>query len=178
MSPVSVSTRATTATVATVCGPFTIVMRDDKVIASGWTAVLDDLMRPVPLAARPSDITTGRDLGSVTTAVRRYFAGDLLAIDDVEVDQHSGPFVEEAWAMLRQVPAGAPVTYAELAAKVGRPDAVRAAANACAYNSAALFVPCHRVIRTGGGLGGFRWGLPVKRWLLDHEAGRQVLTSL
>ena len=172
------SNAATTATVATTCGPFTIVMRDDKVIASGWTTVLDELMETLSEAERPSELTTRRDLGSVTTAVSRYFAGDLLAIDDVQVEQHSGPFIEEAWVLLRQVPAGAPVTYAELAAKVGRPDAVRAAANVCAYNSAALFVPCHRVIRTGGGLGGFRWGLPVKQWLLDHEAGRQVLTTL
>ena len=50
------------------------------------------------------------------------------------------------------------------------PAAVRAAAGACARNAAALFVPCHRVLRTGGGLGGFRWGVEVKRWLLDHES--------
>ena len=49
------------------------------------------------------------------------------------------------------------------------PAAVRAAAAACAYNAAALFVPCHRILRTDGTLGGFRWGLPVKQWLLDHE---------
>jgi methylated-DNA-[protein]-cysteine S-methyltransferase len=73
------------------------------------------------------------------------------------------------------VPAGAPVTYAELAAKAGRPAAVRAAAGACGSNAAALFVPCHRVLRTGGALGGFRWGLDVKRWLLDHEASPPVI---
>ena len=64
----------------------------------------------------------------------------------------------------------APVTYTEFAALAGRPAAVRAAAQACARNAAALFVPCHRVLRTDGSLGGFRWGLPVKRWLLDHES--------
>ena len=51
----------------------------------------------------------------------------------------------------------------------GRPAAIRAAAQACARNAAALFVPCHRVLRTDGSLGGFRWGLDVKKWLLAHE---------
>ncbi len=177
------TTRVTTATMTTTCGPFTVVMRDDAVIASGWTTEVDELMEPVPSSSRPSAIAARRELGAVTRAVTRYFDGDFLAIDDVEVEQHSGPFIEEAWGVLRTIPAGSPVTYAELAAKVGRPEAVRAAANACAYNSAALFVPCHRVVRTGTGpydrrLGGFRWGLAVKRWLLDHESGRSALTSL
>jgi methylated-DNA-[protein]-cysteine S-methyltransferase len=63
------------------------------------------------------------------------------------------------------------VTYTGLAARAGRPAAVRAAAQACARNPAALFVPCHRVIRSDGTMGGFRWGVPVKRWLLEHERG-------
>jgi methylated-DNA-[protein]-cysteine S-methyltransferase len=62
------------------------------------------------------------------------------------------------------------VTYTGFAALAGRPLAVRAAAAACARNAAAPFVPCHRVLRTDGTLGGYRWGLPVKRRLLDHEA--------
>ena len=74
-----------------------------------------------------------------------------------------------AWEVLRKVPAGEPVTYTEFAGLSGRPAATRAAANACARNSAALFVPCHRVLRIGGALGGFRWGLEAKAWLLAHE---------
>jgi methylated-DNA-[protein]-cysteine S-methyltransferase len=77
-------------------------------------------------------------------------------------------FLEQAWRVLREV--REPITYTELAARAGRPAAVRAAAQACARNAAALFVPCHRVLRNDGTLGGFRWGLPVKRWLLNHEA--------
>ena len=174
---------ASTATMATPCGPFTIVMDDDAVIASGWTTNTDELMETVSSSLRPRAITARTELGEMTDAVVRYFAGDLLAIDHVAVRQHSGPFIEHAWEVLRAVPAGSPITYAELAAKVGRPDAVRAAANACAFNAAALFVPCHRIVRTGAGpyerrLGGFRWGLPVKRQLLDHEAGSATLTSL
>jgi methylated-DNA-[protein]-cysteine S-methyltransferase len=71
--------------------------------------------------------------------------------------------------VLRTVKPGAPVTYADYATLAGSPTAVRAAASACARNAAALFVPCHRVVRTGGALGGFRWGVDAKRWLLTHE---------
>jgi methylated-DNA-[protein]-cysteine S-methyltransferase len=62
------------------------------------------------------------------------------------------------------------VTYTEFARLAGRPSAVRAAAMACARNAVALFVPCHRVLRLDGGYGGYRWGVPVKQLLLDHEA--------
>lgn len=157
------------ATVPTPAGPFTVVADGDAVLASGWT---DDPARLVALIApdlRPATVEPARSLGAVTDAVAAYVDGDLTAVDSIPVRQHSGPFLMEAWAVLRRVPAGAPVTYAELAAKAGRPDAVRAAASACARNATALFVPCHRVVRTGGGLGGFRWGLDVKRWLLAHE---------
>jgi methylated-DNA-[protein]-cysteine S-methyltransferase len=65
---------------------------------------------------------------------------------------------------------GQPVSYTAFAALAGRPAATRAAAQACARNAVALFVPCHRVLRSDGSLGGFRWGLHVKRWLLAHES--------
>ncbi|MQA25216.1 MAG: methylated-DNA--[protein]-cysteine S-methyltransferase, partial [Micromonosporaceae bacterium] len=89
---------------------------------------------------------------------------------EIPVRQLGGKFLTAAWEVLRRVPPDAPVTYTEYAALAGRPAAVRAAAQACARNAAALYVPCHRVVRIGGALGGFRWGLPVKRWLLDHES--------
>ena len=101
--------------------------------------------------------------------VERMFCDDA-AIDDIVVRQRSGAFVEHAWDVLRTVEPGRPVTYTEYADLSGRPAAVRAAAMACARNAAALFVPCHRVLRLDGSLGGFRWGLAVKEWLLTHEA--------
>lgn len=157
------------ATLSTPAGPFTVVADGDAVLASGWTDDPTGLVALIAPDLRPATVEPARSLGAVTDAVAAYVDGDLTAVDTIPVRQHSGPFLTEAWAVLRRVPPGAPVTYAELAAKAGRPDAVRAAASACARNAAALFVPCHRVVRTGGGLGGFRWGLDVKRWLLDHE---------
>jgi methylated-DNA-[protein]-cysteine S-methyltransferase len=158
-------------TLDTPAGPFTAVVDGDgAVLASGWTADIEALLSVVHPSLRPASARRVDDLGAVSDAVARYHDGELSAVDDVPVRQRSGAFLEHAWDVLRTVPAGAPVTYTEYAAKAGRPTAVRAAASACARNAAALFVPCHRVLRTDGSLGGFRWGVPVKRWLLEHEA--------
>jgi methylated-DNA-[protein]-cysteine S-methyltransferase len=157
-------------TVDTPIGPFTaVVAGDGAVLASGWTASLDDLLPVIAPSLRPKEIVPRAELGAVTGAVRAYYDGDLTAIDDIEVRQTSGEFIAHAWDVLRTVPAGKPSSYTDFAALAGRPDAIRAAASACARNAAALFVPCHRILRSDGSLGGFRWGLPVKRWLLDHE---------
>jgi methylated-DNA-[protein]-cysteine S-methyltransferase len=162
------------ATVSTPPGPFTVVVTRgpdgaDVVLAGGWTDDVSVLLPVIHRSLRPVWVEEADSL-PVLDVVDAFVAGDLAAIDDVAVHQRSGPFLEDAWEVLRTVPAGQPDTYAAFAARCGRPAAVRAAANACARNAAALFVPCHRVLGSDGGLGGFRWGTPVKRWLLDHEA--------
>lgn len=156
-------------TIDTPPGPFAIVASDEAVLASGWTDDPETLLPLIGAALRPDTVTPRKDLGPFTRAVGDYVAGDLAAIDAVPVAQAASPFLERAWAELRQIPAGEPETYAQLAARSGRPSAVRAAGSACARNPTALFVPCHRIVRTGGGLGGFAYGLDVKRWLLGHE---------
>lgn len=161
---------STWSTVPTSIAPFTTIVDDDgAVLASGWTADVDELVPVIHPALRPTALVEG-DIGVVGAAIRRYHDGDLSAVDDVPVRQRSGEFLEHAWDVLRTVPAGAPVTYAEYAAKAGRPRAIRAAASACARNAAALFVPCHRVLGTDGSMRGFRWGVEVKRALLEHES--------
>lgn len=158
-------------TIDTPISPFTaIVAADGAVLASGWTADPDDLLPQVSPSLRPTTLATRRDLGAVTRAIRAYHSGDFDAITDIPVRQRAGEFMGQAWDALRTVPAGKPVSYADYALLAGRPAAVRAAATACARNAATLFVPCHRVIRTGGAIGNFRWGVDVKRWLLNHES--------
>jgi methylated-DNA-[protein]-cysteine S-methyltransferase len=162
------------ATVATPPGPFTVLVGTDPtgrevVLASGWTDDIDALLPVVHRSLRPTWVEKADQLPVLDT-VDAFFDGRIDAIDDVAVQQRSGPFLEDAWQVLRTVPAGSPDTYAAFAARCGRPAAIRAAANACARNATALFVPCHRVLGSDGGLGGFRWGTPVKRWLLGHEA--------
>jgi len=157
-------------TQTTPIGPFTSVTdADGAVLASGWTADLAALLPQVHPSIRPTDVQERPDLGPVTRAVAAYHDGDLTAIDGIPVRQRGGEFIVAAWDILRTVKPGEPVTYTAYARLAGRPKAVRAAAMACAGNAAALFVPCHRVVRTDGTLGGFRWGLPAKEWLLAHE---------
>jgi AraC family transcriptional regulator, regulatory protein of adaptative response / methylated-DNA-[protein]-cysteine methyltransferase len=81
-------------------------------------------------------------------------------------------FQARVWAALRTIPIGETRTYSEVAQQIGDPTAVRAVANACGANPTALSVPCHRVIRTDGSLGGYHWGLEVKEELLAREGSR------
>ncbi len=158
------------AEVPTPVGTLAIVVDDGVVVASGFTSLHDQVDRlPTQLKAR--GVQREDDLGPVTDAVRAYFDGDVDALDSVPVRQPGGQFTQHAWDAMRTIPAGHTWSYAELATKAGNPAAVRAAGAACAHNMVAPFVPCHRVVRTGGSLGGYYYGLEVKRWLLDHERG-------
>lgn len=157
-------------TMPTPTGPLTILAGDDGAVrAAGFTTDVDALLPLVHPGLR-AEARPRSDLGPVTRAVTAYFDGDLTALDAVPVRQHTdGEFMALAWAEMRTIKPGEPITYTEFAGLAGRPRAVRAAAAACARNAAALFVPCHRVLRTDGSLGGYRWGLDVKKWLLGHE---------
>jgi methylated-DNA-[protein]-cysteine S-methyltransferase len=160
---------ATVQTLDTPDGPFTVLEdAEGHVLASGWT---DDSARVLARLAerhRPRRLTEGRVRSA--EAVEAFYAGEVEAAMRVPVRQHGTELFAEGWRQLRAIPAGTVLTYTELAAAMGRPDAVRAAASVCARNAPALFVPCHRVLRSDGTLGGFAWGLDVKRSLLERES--------
>lgn len=158
-------------------GPFTIIARDGAVLASGWTAVPGELTGQIHADLLPEEFETVAGLGAISGAVDEFYAGNPVPAMGVPVVQKSGPFRGHAWDILRTVAPGHPVTYTEYAALSGNAKAVRAAASACAFNAAALFVPCHRVIRTDGSLGGFRWGLAIKESLLDRERQQALLQT-
>jgi methylated-DNA-[protein]-cysteine S-methyltransferase len=110
------------------------------------------------------------DPSGIADALRRYFDGELAAIDDVQVRFDRGtPFQHEVWSALRTIPVGETISYAELARRVGRPTGFRAVGGANGRNPIAVVVPCHRVIAADGTLGGYSGGLDNKRWLLAHE---------
>jgi len=89
---------------------------------------------------------------------------------DLPLDVRGTAFQRKVWEALREIPLGATATYAQVAERIGAPGAVRAVARACATNHIALAIPCHRVVRTDGGLAGYRWGIDRKRELIAREA--------
>ncbi len=157
-------------------GPLVVIARSGVVVASGFgTLTQVRAMLPAELAA--ATVREDADLGPIAKAVEAYAAGSLDALDTVPVDQPGGSFVSEAWRLMRRIPAGQTWSYAQLAAEAGRPAAVRAAGQACATNRVAPFVPCHRVVRTDGSLGGYAYGLDTKRALLSFERGPSTPTE-
>lgn len=160
---------ATIQTIDTPDGAFTLVADGrGRVLASGWTDDPEAALARIPAGLRPEQVHEADTAAGA--AALAYYAGDLAAIDEVEVAQAGTAMQLLGWAGLREIAPGRPLTYAEFAAAIGQPAAVRAAASICARNAPALFVPCHRVLRSDGTLGGFAWGLEVKRRLLEREA--------
>lgn len=102
--------------------------------------------------------------------LRAYFGGDLGALADIPIRFDRGTrFQREVWEALRMIRVGETISYADLARRVGRPNAFRAVGSANGQNPIAVVVPCHRVIAADGTLGGYGGGLDRKRWLLAHE---------
>ncbi|MBK8336047.1 MAG: bifunctional DNA-binding transcriptional regulator/O6-methylguanine-DNA methyltransferase Ada [Sterolibacteriaceae bacterium] len=91
---------------------------------------------------------------------------------DLPLDVRGTAFQQRVWQALRDIPPGATASYSEIARRIAAPKAVRAVARACAANTLAVAIPCHRVVRTDGSLSGYRWGVERKRALLEREAGR------
>lgn len=114
-------------------------------------------------------LTDRRAPASIRDAFTAYFAGDLAAIDRIEVATAGTPFQREVWAALRNIRVGTTMSYSALAWHVGRPKAVRAVGMANGSNPVSIVVPCHRVIGADASLTGYGGGIERKRWLLEHE---------
>lgn len=137
-------------------------------------------------------ILIGAEPAALTRDLRRRFAGAELVRDDTKLrdalaevrafvqapatgldlplDVTGTDFQKRVWRALKQIPAGATASYAEIARRIDAPKAFRAVAQACGANPIALAIPCHRVVRNDGALSGYRWGVARKRALLEREA--------
>lgn len=95
----------------------------------------------------------------------------------VPVQTQGSAIQQKVWAELQRIPYGQYISYREMAERIGNPNAVRAVGSACGANPIPLIIPCHRVLRSDGTLGGFGWGLEVKAFLLDIEAGALAMAA-
>lgn len=140
---------------------------DGRVAVADWLDTLDRLpdARRAALAAAHAAPAESPALA----ALRRYFDGDLQALDALAVDLKGSALQLQVWAALRSIPAGTTCSYAELAARIGRAGSARAVGAAVGANPLLLVLPCHRVVGASGALTGYAAGLERKRWLLEHE---------
>jgi methylated-DNA-[protein]-cysteine S-methyltransferase len=155
-------------TLKTPVGALSLISREHILIAAGFTSQ-DELLSSISKQDKQLESKKVSQIPIISDLITDYFDGDLRALDGIKVDQEGEKFSQSAWRVMRKIPPGKTLTYADLAKRAGSKDAVRAAGSACARNLIALVVPCHRIVKTGGALGNYAYGLKYKQWLLSHE---------
>lgn len=149
-------------------GALTLVASDQVLLAAGFAGV-DPLINRIDRSDFQLGFKAVRTIPVISDLVQDYFDGDLSALNGIKVRQPGPEFSQEAWKAMRKVAAGKVISYADLAKRAGSPAAIRAAGSACARNLIAPIIPCHRVIKTGGDLGNYGYGLKIKEALLHFE---------
>jgi len=142
----------------------------DRLRALDWSEFEPRLLRTVRRhygsAAKPRSGPVPR---AVAQAIDAYFSGHLTSLDSLACQTGGTPFQRDVWRAMKKIAPGTTRSYGDLAARIGRPKAVRAVGLASGANPVGLVVPCHRVIGSDGTLTGYGGGLDRKRWLLAHE---------
>jgi methylated-DNA-[protein]-cysteine S-methyltransferase len=149
-------------------GQLFLVSDEHILLAAGFRSFEDLFERMDPDDAN-RNVKNVRNIPVISDLVSDYFDGDLSAFNGIQVRQPGGEFFQSVWKAMRKIPAGKTMSYAELAKRAGSENAVRAAGSACARNLIAPIVPCHRVVKSGGALGNYGFGLDSKEWLLKFE---------
>jgi methylated-DNA-[protein]-cysteine S-methyltransferase len=113
----------------------------------------------------------------IEDAFRRYFAGDVSALNEIICETNGTAFQRRVWQTLRMIPSGSTTTYGQLARSLGSSNAARAVGLANGANPLSIIVPCHRLVGANGNLTGYAGGLYRKQWLLDHERACAAITK-
>jgi methylated-DNA-[protein]-cysteine S-methyltransferase len=149
-------------------GTLYLVAHEHILIGAGFRSY-EDLFERMDVADSAREVSAVKKIPIISDLVADYFDGDISALGGIQVRQPGAEFSQAVWKVMRKIPAGKTMSYADLAKRAGSPDAVRAAGTACGRNLIAPIIPCHRVVKTGGALGNYGYGLEVKEWLLRHE---------
>ena len=145
------------------------LISDEHILLAAGFRSFEDLIERMDPQDSMRDIKSVRNIPVISDLVKDYFEGDLSAINGIQVRQPGGDFFQSVWKVMRKIPAGKTMSYADLAKRAGSENAVRAAGSACARNLIAPIIPCHRVVKTGGELGNYAYGLHFKEELLRFE---------
>lgn len=157
-----------TASLKTPIGQLIWIADNELILAAGF-ATLKELSGKLSPADQLRTIKSSTGVGKITDLITAYFEGELDALNAIEVRQQGNHFSQSAWKAMRKIKSGKTISYADLAARAGSPAAVRAVGTACGRNAVAPIVPCHRIVKTGGALGNYGYGVSKKEWLLKHE---------
>jgi methylated-DNA-[protein]-cysteine S-methyltransferase len=150
-------------------GTLNLIAHEDVLLAANLSTIRS-LRESLDADDKAREIKEVKSIPIISDLITDYFDGDVSAIDAIKVRQPGASFSQAAWKAMRKVKAGKTMSYADLAERAGSSAAVRAAGSACAKNAIVLVVPCHRIVKTGGALGNYAYGLNKKEWLLRFEA--------
>ena len=145
------------------------LIADEHVLLGANLSNISALKAGLDIADQNREVKVVKSIPIISDLIADYFDGDISAINGILVRQPGATFSQAAWKAMRKVKAGAVITYADLADRSGSAAAVRAAGSACAKNAIMLVVPCHRIVKSGGALGNYAYGVNKKEWLLSHE---------
>ena len=145
------------------------LIADEHVLLGANLSTLKALRESLSAENSEREIKSVSKIPVITDLIIDYFDGDISAINSIQVRQPGANFSQAAWKAMKKIKPGSVISYGELADRAGSPAAVRAAGSACAKNAIVIVVPCHRIVKTGGALGNYAYGLNKKEWLLHHE---------
>lgn len=155
-------------TLKTPVGTLNLIAREDVLLAANLSTI-SAAKASLDEGDRIRGFREVKTIPLISELLNDYFDGNLSALNAIKVRQPGAPFSQAAWKAMRRIKAGKTMSYADLADRAGSPAAVRAAGSACAKNAIVLVVPCHRIVKTGGALGNYAYGLNKKEWLLRFE---------
>lgn len=145
------------------------LVSDDLVLIGAGFRSFRDLFERMDTEDSTRNFKEVKRIPVISDLVNDYFDGEINAFNSIKVRQPGAKFAQEVWKVMRKIPAGKTWSYSQLADRSGNPGATRAAGTVCGKNLIAPIIPCHRVVKTGGELGNYGYGVAVKEWLLTHE---------
>ena len=149
------------------------LIADQQILLAAGFSGFDDLIPRLSPTDSVREIEQVNEIPVISELISDYFSGDISSLNSIKVRQPGAPFYQSVWKEMRKIPVGKTWSYSDLAKRAGSASAVRAVGTACSSNLIAAIVPCHRIVKSGGSLGNYAYGVDVKEWLLKHEGALQ-----